>query len=58
MKKVSLTQFTETSLKEIWKQGFSSDHPEWTKFNAPYLMIIRNLLILNHSKKAPLLNFY
>ena len=36
MKKVSLTQFTETSLKEIWKQGFSSDHPEWTKFNAPY----------------------
>lgn len=36
MKKISLNQFTETSLKEIWKQGFSGDQPEWTRFNAPY----------------------
>jgi hypothetical protein len=36
MEKISLTQFTENSLKEIWQQGFSADHPEWTKFNAPY----------------------
>ena len=34
MEKVSLTQFTENSLKGIWQQGFSADQPEWTKFTA------------------------
>lgn len=51
MKKVSLTQFTETSLKEIWKQGFSSDHPNGLNLMRHTSMIIRNLLILNHSRK-------
>ncbi|OYS12431.1 GNAT family N-acetyltransferase, partial [Lactobacillus taiwanensis] len=36
MEKVSLTQFTENSLKEVWQQGFSVNQPAWTKFNAPY----------------------
>lgn len=38
MKKGSLTSFTEKSLQEIWRQGFSTDHPEWAKYNAPYFL--------------------
>lgn len=58
MEKVSLTQFTENSLKEIWQQGFQSINLHGPNLMHRTLMIIKNLQILNHSKKVLSLNFY
>ena len=33
---VQLEPFNKNFLQEIWKIGFSTDQPEWTKLNAPY----------------------
>ena len=33
---VQLVPFNKSFLETIWKIGFSTDHPAWTKFNAPY----------------------
>ena len=33
---VQLEPFNKSFLQEIWKIGFSTDQPEWTKWNAPY----------------------
>ena len=33
---MQLVPFNKSFLETIWKIGFSTDHPAWTKFNAPY----------------------
>ena len=33
---VQLLPFNKSFLETIWKSGFSTDHPAWTKWNAPY----------------------
>ena len=57
MKKVSLKPFNETSLKEIWKQGFSTEQPEWTKFNAPYFNDYQKYSSFNLFKESPIADF-
>lgn len=34
--KVQLLPFSKSYLQTIWKIGFSTEKPEWTKWNAPY----------------------
>lgn len=33
---IQLETFKESTLKEIWSQGFTEDHPEWKKWDGPY----------------------
>ena len=33
---VQLVPFNKSFLETIWKIGFSTEKPEWTKLNAPY----------------------
>ena len=35
-KSLTLKPFSLHHLNDIWQDGFSIDHPEWTKYNAPY----------------------
>lgn len=55
--KVSLTQFTENSLKEVWQQGFSVNQPAWTKFNAPYFNDYQKFTDFKSFKESPIANF-
>ena len=57
MEKVSLTQFTENSLKEIWQQGFSVNQPAWTKFNAPYFNDYQKFTDFKSFKESPIAKF-
>ena len=57
MEKVSLTQFTENSLKEVWQQGFSVNQPAWTKFNAPYFNDYQKFTDFKSFKESPIANF-
>ena len=33
---ISLQPFNQTYLKDIWKAGFTKEHPNWIDYNAPY----------------------
>ena len=33
---LNLENFNSSYLKDIWKDGFKANNPEWTKWNAPY----------------------
>ena len=54
---VQLVPFNKSFLETIWKSGFSTDHPAWTKWNARILMTIASLMMRKVLEQARLRTF-
>ena len=54
---VQLVPFNKSFLETIWKIGFSTDQPEWTKLNAPYFNDYRKFDDAKSFIASPIANF-
>ena len=54
---VQLVPFNKSFLETIWKIGFSTEKPEWTKLNAPYFNDYRKFDDAKSFGESPIANF-
>jgi len=54
---VQLEPFNKSFLQEIWKIGFSTYQPEWTKWNAPYFNDYRKFDDVKSFEESPVAAF-
>ena len=54
---VQLVPFNKSFLETIWKIGFSTEKPEWTKWNAPYFNDYRKFEDVKSFIASPIADF-